>query len=70
MLSFIEGIAGAEGYVPGAEFGAHVWSMVVSPEGLTRFARQLREYHDAVVGFVAPDDSPWASGSGSPADVK
>lgn len=67
VLSFIDGIAGADGYVAGVEFGAHVWSMVVAPEGLARFARLLREYHDAVAGFVAPDDTRWASGRGAPA---
>lgn len=68
VLSFIDGIAGADGYVPGVEFGAHVWSMVVSPEGLGRFARLLRDYHEAVASFAAPDDTRWASGRGAPAD--
>lgn len=68
VLSFIEGIAGGEGsgFSEGIEFGAHVWAMVASEQGLTRFARLLREYHDAVADFVPPADSIWSTGADSP----
>lgn len=65
VLGFIEGIAGNEGYVEGVEFGAHVWAMVASDDGLTRFARLLREYHDAVADFVPPPDATWSTGAGT-----
>jgi hypothetical protein len=65
VLSYVEGICGADGSIgPGS--GAHVWAMVVPDEGLERFARSLRDYHDAVAGFSPPADSPWAIGSGPP----
>lgn len=34
--------------------------MVATRAGLRAFARLLREYHDAVAGFVPPDDARWA----------
>ena len=67
VLSFIEGVAGADGYVEGVELGAHVWSMVATTDGLQQFARLLREYHDAVAGFRPAADATWSSGSGAPA---
>ena len=65
VLSFVEGICGADGS-NGPGFGAHVWAMVVPDEGLQRFARALRDYHDAVAGFVPPSDTTWAIGAGPP----
>jgi aminoglycoside phosphotransferase (APT) family kinase protein len=56
VLSFIEGVAGADS-----------WSRVVSERGLERFARLLREYHDAVAGFVPSPNIEWATRSGPPA---
>jgi hypothetical protein len=67
VLSFIEGVAGGDGYVEGVEFGAHAWAMVVSDAGLGRFARLLRDYHLAVRDYRPPDDAAWATGSGPPA---
>jgi hypothetical protein len=64
MLEFIDGIAGAEG-AGGPGFGAHVWAMVVPDEGLARFARLIRDFHDAVASFSPPPDSPWSSGTGT-----
>jgi hypothetical protein len=65
VLSFVEGTCGAEGSA-GPGFGAHVWAMVVPNEGLQRFARSLRDYHQAVEGFTAPSDTPWSIGTGPP----
>jgi hypothetical protein len=62
VLSFVEGVAGAEGS-SGPGFGAHVWAMVVPDDGLARFARLLRDYHEAVAGFEPPADTPWATGA-------
>src|SRR5687768_12083443 len=63
VLSYVEGICGADGS-NGPGYGAHVWAMVVPDDGLTRFARLLREYHDAVAGFTPPTDARWATGGG------
>lgn len=65
VLSFVDGVAGAEGS-RGPGFGAHVWAMVVPDEGLIRFARVLRRYHDAVREFDPPADVEWATGRGAP----
>jgi hypothetical protein len=65
VLSYVEGVCGADGSA-GPGFGAHVWAMVAPDVGLERFARSLRQYHDAVAGFTPPADSPWAIGSGPP----
>lgn len=65
VLSYIDGICGADGS-NGPGFGAHVWAMVVPDDGLGRFARLLRDYHDAVAGFAPPPDAPWATGDGPP----
>lgn len=66
ILSFIDGVCGGDGYVPGVEYGAHAWAMVVPEEGLAAFARLLRDYHDAVGGFVPPSEAPWSIGQGPP----
>lgn len=63
VLSYVEGICGADGS-NGPGFGAHVWAMVVPEDGLMRFAGFLREYHNAVAGFAAPQDARWATGTG------
>ena len=65
VLSYIEGTCGADGGL-GPGHGADVWALAASDQGLARFARQLRDYHDAVAGFVPPDDARWATGSGGP----
>ncbi len=46
-------------FIPGAS-GADSWVKIVPDEGLVKFARLLREYHDAVRLFVAPPDAQWA----------
>jgi hypothetical protein len=37
---------------------------VVNEQGLAAFARLLREYHDATVGFSPPEGAAWAVGTG------
>ena len=64
VLSFVEGTCGGDGYTEGVERGAEIWAMVVPASGLRRFAQLLRDYHDAVSGFPAPPESPWATGQG------
>lgn len=56
ILSHIEGAAGPSG-----------WAEVQAEEGLTAFARLLRDYHDATEGFVPPDGAVWAPGGAEPA---
>lgn len=51
MLSFIEGESGAKG-----------WEKILSDEGLSKYAKLLRRYHDAVAGYVPAADSEWAYG--------
>src|SRR4051812_17995484 len=46
-------------YVPGLS-GADGWAMIVEDEGLTRFARLLRAYHDAVRTFRPADGAAWS----------
>ena len=65
VLEFIDGIAGADGSL-GPGFGAHVWAMVVPDEGLARFARLVRDFHDAVGTFTPPAEAAWATGTGPP----
>jgi len=65
VLEFIDGIAGADG-ANGPGFGAHVWAMVASDDGLARYARLIRDFHDAVRSFSPPEDSSWATGQGKP----
>lgn len=51
-------------YLPG-ESGPAGWAKVVDPAGLRAFARLLREYHQAVAGFVPPPGATWATGPDS-----
>ncbi|MFD9701771.1 aminoglycoside phosphotransferase family protein [Lentzea sp. NPDC059081] len=51
VLTYVEGESGPQG-----------WARVVDDAGLTRFARLLRDYHDAVAGFVPSDDLGWFTG--------
>lgn len=55
VLSHLDGEAGPLG-----------WAKVVEDDGLTAFARLLREYHDATAGFTPPDDATWAVDAGAP----
>ncbi|MGH8883357.1 MAG: aminoglycoside phosphotransferase family protein, partial [Stackebrandtia sp.] len=48
-------------YVDG-ESGPPGWARVVDDAGLARFARLLRDYHDAVIGFEPPDEVCWFTG--------
>ena len=52
-------------YVEG-QSGADSWAKVVPEEGLRRFARLLRLYHDAVSGYEAPPGAQWAFAEGGP----
>jgi aminoglycoside phosphotransferase (APT) family kinase protein len=54
VLTWIEGESGPDG-----------WAKVVPEDGLRRWARFLRRYHDAVAGFRPPADSAWSSGTGT-----
>jgi hypothetical protein len=53
-------------YIPGSA-GPAGWAAVVPETGLVRFAHLLRDYHDAVRGFVPPAGTVWAFGTGAPA---
>jgi hypothetical protein len=53
VLSYLEGESGPAG-----------WAKVVNEQGLSAFARLLREYHDATVGFSPPEGAAWAVGTG------
>jgi hypothetical protein len=59
------------GFVPG-ESGSAGWAKVVPESGLRAFARFLRRYHEATVGFEPPSEgAPWAfrSGAAGPSEV-
>ena len=55
VLSFIEGQSGKDG-----------WEKIISDEGLRKFAKLLRSYHDAVAEFKPDNDAKWAYTSGLP----
>jgi hypothetical protein len=46
-------------WIPG-ESGAAGWQRVVPEAGLRALARLLRDFHEAVVGFIAPEGASWA----------
>lgn len=48
ILTYIEGVS-----------GLHAWQQVVPEDGLREYARLIRRYHDAVAGYVPPDDAEW-----------
>ncbi|WIX88759.1 aminoglycoside phosphotransferase family protein [Amycolatopsis sp. DG1A-15b] len=52
VLTYLEGESGPQG-----------WAQVVGDAGLARFARLLRDYHDAVAGFRPPPESRWFGGT-------
>ena len=54
ILTWIEGESGPQG-----------WGKVVPELGLRKWGRFLRQYHDAVMDFRPPDNSPWSSGTKS-----
>lgn len=53
VLSFIEG-----------ESGGSAWKKITSENGLKKYAKLLREYHDAVSGYVPLPNSEWAYAKG------
>jgi hypothetical protein len=55
VLSYIEGDSGADG-----------WAKITTDAGLIKFARLLREYHEAARDFNPTSDSMWAYSFGSP----
>lgn len=58
-------------FIPG-ESGVAGWAKIVPEDGLRAFARFLRGYHDATVGFEPPPtDARWAfrSGAAGPGEV-
>lgn len=52
ILTFIEGESGPQG-----------WAKVANDQGLSAFARLLRDYHDATEGFSPPDQAVWSCGA-------
>jgi aminoglycoside phosphotransferase (APT) family kinase protein len=52
-------------FIPG-DSGPAGWRRVVPEAGLRAMARLLREYHQAVEGFVAPSGARWALADGPP----
>lgn len=51
VLTYLEGESGPQG-----------WAKVVDDAGLVRFARLLRDYHDAVADFRPSDELNWFTG--------
>jgi hypothetical protein len=52
ILSHIEGESGKAG-----------WEKIVSDEGLRKFAKLLRSYHDAVAGYKPTENLEWSTGA-------
>ncbi|NGN64773.1 aminoglycoside phosphotransferase family protein [Streptomyces sp. A7024] len=57
VLTFING-----------ESGPQSWAKVVDDQGLSAYARLLREFHDATADFTPPDDAAWADGPIAPGE--
>ncbi|MGW3297761.1 aminoglycoside phosphotransferase family protein [Streptomyces xiamenensis] len=57
ILTYLDGESGPAG-----------WAAVVDDRGLIAFARLLRAYHDAVVGFRLPEGLSWCTGESGPSD--
>lgn len=57
ILSYIEGQSGADS-----------WIKITSDDGLRKFAKLLRAYHDAIAGYRPPADAEWACAVGAPKD--
>ncbi len=51
VLSYFEGESGKAG-----------WYKILDDDGLRRFAKLLRAYHDAVAGYQPPQDLEWSNG--------
>ena len=56
ILSFIEG-----------ESGADSWIKIITEDGLAKFARLLRAYHEAIRDFAPSPQAQWAYRTGAPA---
>jgi thiamine kinase-like enzyme len=57
VLSYIEGETGSKGnWRP-------IWQKITNEEGLHKFAKLLRAYHDAVADYKPSAGSEWASGA-------
>jgi hypothetical protein len=57
ILSYVNGQSGADG-----------WTKIITDEGLRRFAKLLREYHEAIAGYAPPANAEWACAIGAPKD--
>ncbi len=57
VLSYIDGQSGADG-----------WAKIVSDDGLRKFAKLLRQYHDVIASYTPPVDAEWACANGAPKD--
>jgi hypothetical protein len=57
ILSYIDGQSGADG-----------WAKIVSDDGLRKFAKLLRTYHDAIAGYKPSANAEWACVIGAPKD--
>lgn len=54
ILSFIEGDSGKDG-----------WSKIITDEGLKKYAKLLRRYHDVIADYHPAENSVWAYSQGS-----
>jgi thiamine kinase-like enzyme len=50
------------GYIDG-ESGKAGWTQIISDDGLRKYAKFLRAYHDAVAGYKPSDKFEWANGA-------
>jgi hypothetical protein len=57
ILSFIKGDSGKDG-----------WTKIITDEGLSKYAKLLREYHDAVSDYQPDNSSEWAYSKGGVGD--
>jgi len=57
ILSYIDGQSGGD-----------VWTKIISDDGLRKFAKLLRAYHDAIADYKPSVDAEWAYTIGAPED--
>jgi len=55
VLSYLAGESGAEG-----------WAKITSDDGLHKFAKLLREYHQVIADFKPEENAEWACAMGAP----
>ncbi|HSX06619.1 MAG TPA: aminoglycoside phosphotransferase family protein [Candidatus Saccharimonadia bacterium] len=55
ILSYIDGQSGGDG-----------WAKIVSDDGLRKFAKLLRAYHDVITDYKPPVNAEWACAIGVP----